>query len=332
MTSITSHYTYIGNSFLKDADVVICNLEAPVINWSDFHGQPFEGNPEVIGLLNKLNVSVVSLANNHILDHGQEGLDNTVRWLSSNGFDHLGLREGISSRIVRRNIRGKKIALAAFNAIHDQPDEGLIAPLEWKCLKATLDEIKKDLPDYIIFSLHWGHEYVTIPSPEQVEMAHELIGSGVSVIIGHHPHVVQPVEKYNGGIILYSIGNYLFDMFWSERVRNGFQADLLLLDDKTTDIQLKPFRISSDFIPDYTRTKYISSELAAAEKSLSLVRSGSRDEYWSFYLKEKRRKRFYARISMKLYLVRNVFRLSRSSRRLFIDKILVKAIGIWKRS
>ncbi len=226
---------------------------------------------------------------------------------------------------------GKKIAFSAFNDIHDHPENSFIASLEREILFNTLDSIKKESPDYIIFSFHWGNEYVPYPSPSQVSLAHELIDSGVNIIIGHHPHVVQPVEKYHGGIILYSLGNFLFDMLWSGKVRTGIQADLILNEDRTIDVHIRPFYLTSDFTQDYSSSKAISESLEKAGQKLKLLKSGPKDLYERTYLNECKKRRLMARIQMKLFLLKNVFNLSAESRGYLYKNLKLKSGLFWKR-
>lgn len=75
-------------------------------------------------------------------------------------------------------------------------------------------------------SLHWGNEYIHYPSISQIKLAHKIIDAGIDIIIGHHPHVIQPVERYKNGVIFYSLGNFLFDMLWSKKVRHGMIAKI----------------------------------------------------------------------------------------------------------
>ena len=82
-------------------------------------------------------------------------------------------------------------------------------------VKETLEELKKDV-DVIVVSLHWGTEYAKSPSSAQIEIAHQIIDWGADLILGHHPHVIQKIEEYNGGVIVYSLGNFVFDQHKSE--------------------------------------------------------------------------------------------------------------------
>jgi poly-gamma-glutamate synthesis protein (capsule biosynthesis protein) len=195
----------------------------------------------------------------------------------------------------------------------------------------TLQEIKKLSPDYTLFSLHWGNEYLFYPSPSQVALAHELIDMGVNVIIGHHPHVVQPIEKYKGGIIMYSLGNFLFDMFWSEPVRNGMQVDLVFQDDKSIDYHVKPFRIRKNFTQDYTTVNWVLSRLFKSGKIMENLQSGPPETYQKIYRRECRKRRLQARLQMKLYLLIHLFSLSPLSRQLLIKNLKNKSGLLWKK-
>ena len=142
--------------------------------------------------------------------------------------------------------------------------------------------------------------------------------------------MVQPIEKYHGGIILYSLGNFLFDMFWSEKVRNGMQVDLLFNEDRQIGYQIKPYRIKSDFTPDYTKTKIVLSILSNAGKTHELLQARSREAYQKVYSHECKKQRLRARMQMKLYLLRNIFTLSPQSGELFFRNIKKKSGFWWK--
>lgn len=325
MAKLIDYYSENDNNPFLDSDIVFCNLEAPLILNHGNVKLPFEGNPDVLNLMKILNISVVSVANNHICDHGQEGFIRTTSLLKDNGFIQIGSDQESISEIGWVEYKNKKLAFAAFNDINDHPKCKLTAPLERDILFNKLVEIKKQSPDFIIYSLHWGNEYITWPSLSQVDLAHKLIDKGVNIIIGHHPHVVQPVEKYNGGIILYSLGNFLFDMLWSEKVRNSMKVDLILNENKSIDYAIVPFRIRSDYTQDYTKSKVVFSVLAKAGETLKKLNSGSHEIYQKTYLKECRKKRFQARLWMKFYLLKNVFRLSTQSRELLFLNIKSKS-------
>jgi gamma-polyglutamate biosynthesis protein CapA len=332
MSRLTEHYSREENNPFTGSDIVFCNLESPLISNAGIKKQPFAGNPAVVQLMKILGINVVSVANNHLADHGPESISQTINLLDENAILTTGLKQNEISKIAWVERKGKKFAFAAFNSVEDHPEDMLIAPLGWELLSNTLKEIKKQSPDYTIFSFHWGNEYVNFPSPSQVSLAHELINNGVNVIVGHHPHVVQPIEIYNGGIIIYSLGNFLFDSFWSENVRNGMQVDLVFNEGKTIVYTVKPFRIKEDYTQDYSKTEEVISMLAKAGKTMKLLQTASPVVYQETYLKESNRQRSKARFKMKIYLLKNIFRLSYYSRALFFRNIRMKSAILWKRN
>ena len=332
MKRLIEYYSDNKNNPFCNSDIVFCNLEAPLIIKPNIVKQPFEGNPEVLRLMKILNISVVSIANNHMPDHGREGFDSTINFLEDNGFTHIGSRQESISKIAIIRSKDKKIAFAAFNAIDDHPGFNLVASLDRDILFNTLHEIKFHSPDFIFFSFHWGNEYITWPSPAQIDLAHELIDNGVSVIIGHHPHVVQPVEYYHGGVIIYSLGNFLFDMFWSKKVRNGIRVDLDLHEDRSIDYRIKKYRIQPDFTQHYFKNKGALADPTKMYKKLNLIQTGPRELYEELYLHECKKQRLYARLRMKLYLLRYLFRLSRQSKEYLFSNIKLKSGSLWKKN
>lgn len=329
ISEIIKYFSNSESNSFSSKDIVFCNLEAPIYKSPDNIYLPFAGNPEVLNLLKLLNINVVSIANNHILDHGPDVLHQTINTLRGNGFLPIGLLKNGISNIAVLEKKEKKIAFSAFNSIYDHPENTFIAPMERKILFDTLDQISRHSPDHIIFSFHWGNEYVSYPSPDQVELAHELIDNGVDIIIGHHPHVIQPIEKYNGGIIMYSLGNFLFDMLWAESVRTGMYVDLTLNEDLSVNYKIKPFRINSDFTQDYTKQAGTLSLLLKSSAKLDALKAGTRETYHKKYLKECKKCRFNARMRMKFHLLKNIFSLSSHSRSLLIRILKLKFLSLW---
>jgi gamma-polyglutamate biosynthesis protein CapA len=314
---------------LPKCDIFFCNLESPLSKDSGKE-LPFLGKAESLGLFDQNRMNIVSVANNHILDHGEKAFHETLDILRGKNIHFTGVKTEKDSAHLLLKVKDTSLGFAAFNGIHDKDDRNLVAGLDEETLFSTLDELKKISPDHIIFSLHWGNEYVEIPSPEQTELARRLIDKGVSVIIGHHPHVVQAVETYNGGLIIYSLGNYLFDSFWSERVRNGMEMDIFLKAGKEPEYRIRPFRIRKDFTRDYSGGKRVIKYLSASENRLKELREVSENIYRDNYAEECRKQRLKARIRMKLYLASHFFSLSRSSREILFANSFRKILPVGK--
>jgi poly-gamma-glutamate capsule biosynthesis protein CapA/YwtB (metallophosphatase superfamily) len=206
-------------SVLQSADIALCNLECPLSE----HGvrvnkvYAFKAKPERCACLSGAGIDIVSLANNHTLDCGRRGLVETMDTLEEAGIAYAGA--GPDEKAAREPLiveaGGIRIAFLARNALLPESvwyrtDAPGIAPLDPETIEEEVAEAAR-LADVVIVSLHWGIEHHTYPEPWQEEMARRIIDAGADVVLGHHPHVVQPVEAYEGGLIAYSLGNFVFD-------------------------------------------------------------------------------------------------------------------------
>jgi gamma-polyglutamate biosynthesis protein CapA len=204
---------------LKDADILFGNLEA-VLSAFDWSRAPFErmrlrGQPKAALGLKDVGFSVLSLANNHIMQHGRAAVEETVEHLRRLDIAVCGLDipEMNLSNPVLINRNGLRFCFLAYN---QRPQQYFIDSRVDVC--ADLDTMERDIiywrerTDCLIVSLHWGDEYISYPSSKQVGVAHRLVDLGVDIILGHHPHVLQGIETYKGSVIAYSLGNFIFDM------------------------------------------------------------------------------------------------------------------------
>ncbi|MBP9732211.1 MAG: CapA family protein [Candidatus Magasanikbacteria bacterium] len=239
------------SSTLQQADLRVVNLEGPITtNKSTANivnggrGLNFTFSPKVTTTL-KENFDVVSLANNHTTNFGFEGLEQTKKFLDEAGIGWFGDPNNRATQklsvIVEKN--GFKIGFVGHHQLIEQGFENVI------------EEIKRIRPevDMLIAYPHWGHEYVTsTPSVLQKEEAYAMIDAGVDLIIGAHPHVIQPVELYNDRIIFYSLGNFVFDQYFSLETMQGLLLSLVLEKDTenlTTQISLIPVHINKQSQP-----------------------------------------------------------------------------------
>lgn len=211
---------------LSSADITVGNLECPISN----RGTPeektyaFRAPPAAGESLALAGFDVVSLANNHILDYGRLGLEDTLRYLAENQISPVGagMDAAQAYRPLILEINGLRIAFLAYADIpttdYDYPawEAGLKkAGIAW----AHPDQVQqgvssaKEIADVVIVLVHNGYEIVQRVSGDQQEIAKLAIDSGASLVIGHHPHVLQRIETYNGGLIVYSMGNFVFDNF-----------------------------------------------------------------------------------------------------------------------
>ncbi|MCK9452753.1 MAG: CapA family protein [Bacteroidales bacterium] len=236
------------------SDLVFGNFEAPLIEDTILRNfKPFCGHPEFVKLLKESGFKVVNIANNHMLQYGEKNFDSTIGIINDTEIKVIGnLIEG-KPNIEVLEVNGLKIAMVGFNDIHDHVNNGKYAELSLEIIDQTITSIHADIK---IVSLHWGSEYMSVPSREQIEIAHKIIESGANLIIGHHPHVIQPVEKYKNGLICYSLGNFIFDMHWSKSTREGLIVDVIVDVKKPTefDFKIRKIWIQKSYLPKVVKT------------------------------------------------------------------------------
>jgi poly-gamma-glutamate synthesis protein (capsule biosynthesis protein) len=215
--------------FLRGIDIVFGNLEGPIIkNPPELldNSLKFAFNPEAIKGASWCNFNLFSLANNHILDMGKEGLEETKEWLKKYRINFVGDPLSGSSDNLDSSFSKDNITFLAFNQIFP------FVVKEEEIIK-TIKTVKSSNPDnFLIVSMHWGEEYKLINSPTQQKLAHKIIEAGAGLIIGHHPHVVQNIEKYQGKLIFYSLGNFIFDQYFSSDTQQGLTVGIEIYPDR----------------------------------------------------------------------------------------------------
>lgn len=318
---------YTGNN-----DLNFCNLEAPLIlEVNETLRAPFAGYVDFGSFLQRSNIGVVSIANNHILEHGTESFRKTIDILDENDVRYIGRDQGHGPNITFLDVDGLRLAFTGFSDVHGiQRIAGTYATYSEEQVLATTREMREKGADYIFISLHWGDEYCDIPHIDQIEAAHRFIDNGANVIIGHHPHVIQPVERYRNGLVFYSLGNFLFDMIWSKEVRSGMFVTLYLSPNLGVDYHIRPTLLASDFRPVELREKL---SLASFWKSmrrhskLMTNLQNDREAYSRYYKRHRKRNQLYQRIKMKEYLLLRFHRLPSHLRRQILRTWYLKLVG-----
>ena len=215
-------YDLIYNDFFllfKENDLNITNLECPV---GDFKvpiekvGPNLRADIDAVAILKYADFNMVTLANNHIMDYGIEGLLNTLELCKQNNIISVGAGESLTEarRFINVNIDGLKVAILNFAENEfstTTADEVMGAnPLNPIWNYYDIIEAKKQ-SDYVFVVVHGGHEGYQLPSPRMQDTYHFFIDAGADVIVGHHPHCYSGYELYHGKPIFYSLGNFLFD-------------------------------------------------------------------------------------------------------------------------
>lgn len=224
--------------FLMEADITFANLESPLADT----GVPLPGKgiwfravPAGVETLLMGGFDIVSLANNHAMDYDAPALLQSIEILQANNIVPIGA--GADEKAARKahieEINGLTLGWLAYSEMADlffshnyprrmQAEEGIpgIAPFAESKIVEDIEALKEQA-DIVILSLHWGLEYQDIPEEYQRMAARRLIDAGADIILGHHPHCIQGAETYKQGLIVYSLGNFIFDQDWSQKTSEG---------------------------------------------------------------------------------------------------------------
>lgn len=248
---------FANTQYLRNADIAFGNLEGPIAESGRNVGSrfSFRMKPVVAGTLGDAGFDVVSFANNHVGDWDRAAFDETMLQLKEAQIQYAGAgttyADATTPRVV--DVRGTKVGFLAATDV----GPNWLAATETKpgILLASdpkLPEIiatAKTQVDVLVMSFHFGNEYSPANTRQQ-KLAYASIDAGADIVVGHHPHVMQKVEEYNGKLIYYSLGNYIFDQYFSEHTMRGMVATVSI-DPETKAIthteQVSP--VSRQFVP-----------------------------------------------------------------------------------
>lgn len=224
-------------SVVKDADITFINLETPIIKDCPLINEGFKfcGNAKHIDGLLFAGVDVASVANNHAGNYGIDAIEETTKLLTDNNIAVTG-----RGAPAYKTIRGLTFAFLGFNAIGGR-EQGLM----WADEEAITAGIKeaRNHAGIVVVQYHWGTEYQSQPDENQIYLGHYTIDAGADLVIGNHPHWVQPVEIYKGKLITYAHGNYVFDQMWSEKTKQGVIGRYTFYDKQLVAVEYLPVQI-----------------------------------------------------------------------------------------
>ncbi|GMR18200.1 MAG: CapA family protein [Gammaproteobacteria bacterium] len=248
-------YPFVNvKNILSEADIVFGNLEGPLTN----KGSPevekkykFRSPPgKVAPALARAGFDVVSLANNHTLDYGTAGLEDTLNALADAGIKYAGAGNNLAAAreaaiLLRNNTRVAILAYSLtfpedFWATTDKPGTAF----------GHAENIKEDVAsarqqaDIVIVSFHWGREGTTVLRDYQAALGRAAIDAGASAVLGHHPHILQGIEKYKQGLIFYSFGNFVFGSY-SRTAQRSVIARLVFEKHKLQSVKLIPINVNN---------------------------------------------------------------------------------------
>lgn len=215
-------FSCLGDTLGKP-DIVVANLEGPITGHAsrsvdskvgELNNTKFTFASSTAALLKRQGIDIVSIANNHAQDFGPEGVRSTMRFLEDARVGYFGDPFAETEYRIREN--GVSISFIGYNQFQDYIDG------EWRPSTTTIERIRaaREAGYMPVVFAHWGEEYV----PEGTTMkrlAREWIDAGAEMVVGAHPHVVQGHEEYAGKYVYYSLGNFIFDQYFSEDVRDG---------------------------------------------------------------------------------------------------------------
>lgn len=229
---------------LLSADVVVANLEGPITsNPSKSVGSAvgesrhflFTFDPAWAKILFDANIRIVNLGNNHILNFGEAGLLETRKFLREAKVKFFGDPLDESLRVSIAEIQGKKIGFVNYNQFYREAESRALL---------DIDRLRPDVEVLFVYT-HWGAEYVPA-NAKQKELARRFIDRGADAVIGSHPHVVQEKEIYQGKTIYYSLGNFVFDQYFSPEVRRGLLVEATITPDNVISFRDIPVILSPD--------------------------------------------------------------------------------------
>lgn len=281
-------------SYLEDADITIGNLETTFAGSSrGYTGYPTFNAPEVLGQnLKDMGVDVLTTANNHCMDKGNSGLVSTLDYLDKYEISHTGTArsEEEQNSILIKDVNGIKIAFLSYtygtNGITIPSDKPYSVNLiDKELIKKHIAYAKEQNVDVICVSMHWGLEYKLKPNSTQTELADFLFENGVDIILGSHPHVLEPMEKRTitledgttkDGFVIYSLGNFVSGQIYAN-TKSTVILDIQITKNSDGKISIDNVKYTPVYLYDKgagakTRTRYTLIDL---EKSISDYENGN---------------------------------------------------------
>lgn len=243
---------------LKQSDIAFANLEGPASDQgADLHNlYSFRMDPSVVPALKGAGFSALSVANNHVGDWGLAAYEDTLARLKENeilpvgGGENKGLAE--QPQIIEKY--GMKIGFLGFSdkgpnylAVKDNQAGLLLAS------DPDFDQIVQNAAkqvDYLVVSFHFGEEYEAAHNSRQTELAHRAVDDGAKIVVGAHPHVVQDFETYKNGFIAYSLGNLVFDQYFSPSTMQGMLLSVKLWRDGSLTVNKNIVELNKAFQPE----------------------------------------------------------------------------------
>jgi poly-gamma-glutamate synthesis protein (capsule biosynthesis protein) len=240
--------------FFNGAHIVIGNLEGPLTTRGKAEQDKtyvFRSPPDKVGqALRNAGFTAVSLANNHTLDFGADGLAQTIEALEAVGIAHIGAGPNLKDarKPVFVETAGTRVALLAYSLtlpehFYAEANKPGTAFGHEAHVRADVTAARKQA-DIVLVSFHWGQEGKTTLREYQTRLGHVAIDSGAAAVFGHHPHILQGIERYKDGVILYSLGNFTFGSY-SKDAQVSAVAELTFDGPRVAALRLYPINVNN---------------------------------------------------------------------------------------
>ncbi len=290
------------------ADLCIGNLECMLghIESKDPSQMVYIGDPQHVQGLRDLGFTHLTLANNHILDQGEARAIETKQYIEAAGITSCSLPNP-----TRTWCKKHPVDIFTYNLIPDHTNPRFYSD---RVRNEELSVIRSSDAYLKVACMHWGDEFSEYPSPAQLDLAHTIVDSGANLILGHHPHVTQGIEEYAGSLIVYSMGNFIFDMDWGEQTRSSFIFQANFTPKRTWSFRQIVLRQDRDYIP---RILNVKNDVPGSDANVSQF-FNDRDEYRSYASQQLA----ISRLKAILHMLRNPTKISANTWSLIVTKRL----------
>jgi len=265
-------------ALVRHADLAIANLENPIPDNPSWHlgGLVFGGPPKTLPMFTNAGIDWVTLANNHINDYGDAGIQQTIANLDKYGIPHGGAGKGIAGagQVSYLKAAGTKIAIIACVAV--VPTSFASGTSNWGGLPCddqyVLPRIQqaRQRADLVIIFPHWGVEYRRDPTRSQQQLAQDWVAGGADLILGSHSHYFGALQDIDGHAVLYSMGNFIFDQYWSTPTMESALPEMTFEGSRLLQIRLHP-----DVILDQAQPNLLNPATDDGKALLAAVRAAS---------------------------------------------------------
>lgn len=245
-------FEHVGG-LLRIADIAFGNLEGPLTQRGDAQAKKytFRSPPDrVAPALARVGFDVLSLANNHSMDYGVDGLHDTMQALREAGIRHVGAGDNLvaAREPIFFETNGGRVAFLAYSLTF--PEEFWANDNQPGTAFGHEHQVRADVAaakgraDVVLVSFHWGVEGSTELRDYQRKLGHAAVEAGAAVVIGHHPHILQGIERYREGIILYSLGNFVFGSYSNDATRSAI-AVMSIRGGQVKELKLHPINVKN---------------------------------------------------------------------------------------